>query len=244
MNANDTANANVDPAEVAKFDALAARWWDPDGEFKPLHQLNPLRFGFVADRAALRGCTALDVGCGGGILTESLARAGASTTGIDMAGEALAVARLHADAGGLSIDYRQIASADLAATAAGSYDVVTCMELLEHVPDPAALVADCFALTAPGGRAFFSTINRTPKAYALAVVAAEYVLRLLPRGTHDYTKFIRPSELAAMLRAAGYEVEDVAGLKYDPLAGMHALTREPDVNYVIAARRPDDDAEH
>ncbi len=233
-----TTTANVDPAEVAKFDAMAARWWDPDGEFKPLHELNPIRFGFVADRAELREHHALDVGCGGGILTESLARAGAITTGIDMATEALAVARLHAESEQLNIDYRDVPSAELAAERPAQFDVVTCMELLEHVPDPAELIGDCYRLLKPGGQAFFSTINRTPKAYALAVIGAEYIMRLLPRGTHDYRKFIRPSELAAGLRGAGFVLDEIAGLNYDPFGGMHALTARPDVNYIVAASKP------
>ncbi|MEM1262665.1 MAG: bifunctional 2-polyprenyl-6-hydroxyphenol methylase/3-demethylubiquinol 3-O-methyltransferase UbiG [Pseudomonadota bacterium] len=231
---------NVDPSEVAKFDAMAARWWDPDGEFKPLHQLNPIRFGFVADRTTLRGARVVDIGCGGGILTESLAEAGATATGIDLAGEALAVARLHAESSQLTIDYREMPSRELADEAPQSFDVVTCMELLEHVPDPQALINDCCTLLVPGGTAFFSTINRTPKAYALAIVAAEYVMRLLPRGTHDYEKFIKPSELAAMLRKAGFVVDDIAGLRYDPLSNMHSLTDTPDVNYVLAAHKPSD----
>ncbi|MEO0579259.1 MAG: bifunctional 2-polyprenyl-6-hydroxyphenol methylase/3-demethylubiquinol 3-O-methyltransferase UbiG [Pseudomonadota bacterium] len=229
---------NVDPAEIAKFDAMAARWWDPQGEFKPLHQLNPVRYGFVADRAELAGRKVVDVGCGGGILTESLARGGADTTGIDLASEALAVARLHAEANGLSIDYREVPSSQLADEQPGTYDVVTCMELLEHVPEPAELIADCARLLKPGGKAFFSTINRTPKAYALAIVAAEYIAQLLPRGTHDYQKFIRPSELAAMLRQAGFALDEIAGLRYDPIGGMHSLTNSPDVNYVVAAYKP------
>ncbi|MEM8984137.1 MAG: bifunctional 2-polyprenyl-6-hydroxyphenol methylase/3-demethylubiquinol 3-O-methyltransferase UbiG [Pseudomonadota bacterium] len=233
------ASPNVDPAEVAKFDAMAARWWDPDGDFKPLHQLNPVRFGFVADRVALNGARVVDVGCGGGILSESLARAGATVTGIDLAGEALSVARLHATASNVDINYRELPSSALANEEPGTFDAVTCMELLEHVPDPQALIDDCVTLLKPGGKAFFSTINRTAKAYALAIVAAEYVMRLVPRGTHEYDKFLKPSELAAMLRNSGFVVDEVAGLRYDPLGGMHSLTKNPDVNYVIAAHKPE-----
>ncbi len=234
MNEN---SANVDPGEVAKFNAMAARWWDPDGEFKPLHELNPVRFGFIADEQPLTGLKVLDVGCGGGILTESLARAGASATGIDMAADALGVARLHAEAQGLDIHYEVTDAGSFGTRHAGEFDVVTCMELLEHVPDPSVLVNDCAQLLKPGGVAYFSTINRTPKAYALAVVGAEYIMRLLPRGTHDYERFIRPSELAASLRAANLDLKRLKGLRYDPLTGAHSLTDDTDVNYILSAER-------
>ncbi|MEO0996353.1 MAG: bifunctional 2-polyprenyl-6-hydroxyphenol methylase/3-demethylubiquinol 3-O-methyltransferase UbiG [Pseudomonadota bacterium] len=235
------ATRNADPSEVAKFDALASRWWDPDGEFKPLHEINPLRLGYVAQFAALDGAGVVDIGCGGGILSEALARRGASVTGIDMAGEALAVARLHAQAGGLDIDYRQGTAEEFANERPGSADVVTCMELLEHVPEPGRLVAACAELLRPGGWVIFSTINRNPKAYALAVLAAEYLLRLLPRGTHDYDRFLKPSELGAFARDAGLEVRGISGIRYNPLTSAHALADDTDVNYLLAARRPADD---
>ena len=233
---------NADPAEIEKFNQLASRWWDPDGDFRPLHELNPIRLEFIQRHADLTGCRALDVGCGGGILSESLARAGATVTGIDMADDALAVARLHADDNGLDIAYECSTAEEFAPDHAGRFDVVACMELLEHVPDPGSLVRACAAAARPGGYVFFSTINRSPKAYALAVVSAEYVMRLLPRGTHDYERFIRPSELAGLIRAAGLSVEAIAGLRYDPVRGVHGLTDRPDVNYVVAARRPSEPA--
>ncbi len=235
------ATRNADPSEVAKFDALASRWWDPGGEFKPLHEINPLRLGYVAQFAGLDGAGVVDVGCGGGILSEALARRGARVTGVDMAGEALAVARLHAAAGGLDIDYRHGTAEELASERPGSADVVTCMELLEHVPDPGRLVAACAELLKPGGWAVFSTINRNPKAYALAVVAAEYLLRLLPRGTHDYERFLKPSELAAFARDAGLEVRGISGIRYNPLTSAHTLADDTGVNYLLAAQRPADD---
>lgn len=231
------ATENVDLREVAKFDSLAARWWDLDGDFKPLHELNPLRLSFIRQAAPLDTRQVLDVGCGGGILSEALARAGASVTGIDMAEEALSVARLHQQGQTFEIDYRLSTAEELAQEKPGVFDTVTCMELLEHVPEPASLVGACAALAKPGGDVFFSTINRNPKAYALAVVAAEYVLKLLPRGTHDYEKFIKPSELAAYCRAAGLTVRSVAGLSYNPVTGSHSLTTEPDVNYIVRATR-------
>ncbi len=236
MNEN---TANVDPAEVSKFNAMASRWWDPDGEFKPLHELNPLRFSFIADGLDLRGKNVVDIGCGGGILTESLALAGADATGIDMAADALAVARLHARASELDIDYQHTSASDFLKDRHGQFDLVTCMELLEHVPDPALLVDECAQLLKPGGQACFSTINRTFKAYALAVVGAEYVLRLLPRGTHDYQRFIKPSELATAIRKAGLEITEIKGLRYDPLTGIHALSDNTDVNYVMRTRKPE-----
>lgn len=231
------ANDNVDPQEVAKFDGLASGWWDLNGDFKPLHELNPLRLSFIRQTAPLDGRHVLDVGCGGGILSEALARAGAIVTGIDMAEEALSVARLHQQGQTFEIDYRLATAEALASELPGAFDTVTCMELLEHVPEPASLVSACAKLTKPGGDVFFSTINRNPKAYALAVVAAEYLLKLLPRGTHDYDKFIKPSELATYCRRAGLTVRTVAGLNYNPLTGGHSLTSEPDVNYIVRATR-------
>lgn len=231
-------NVNVDPAEVAKFDALASRWWDPEGQFKPLHEINPLRIGYIEERARLQGRDVVDVGCGGGILAEGLASRGARVTGIDMAGAALDVARMHMIECGIRVDYRRTSAEDHAREAPASADIVTCMELLEHVPDPASLVAACARIARPGGDVFFSTINRTPKAYAFAIVGAEYVLRLLPRGTHDYARFIRPSELGAWLRAAGLELRDVTGMSYNPLTRRYSLGRDVDVNYLVHAVRP------
>jgi len=231
-------NANADPEELARFDALAQRWWDPQGEFAALHRLNPLRLRYVSERVPLKDVRVLDVGCGGGLLSEALAREGAQVTGIDLAPSVLKVARLHALEAGLSLDYREIAVEVLAQQSPGHYSVVTCMELLEHVPDPARLVASLAELVAPGGAVFVSTINRTFKAFALANVAAEYVLGWLPRGTHEYARFIRPSELAHMARDAGLEVEDVSGMAPELGARGFRLTRDPSVNYLAWLRRP------
>lgn len=229
---------NADSQEIQKFDALASRWWDPVGEFKPLHQLNPIRLGFIQQTVSLAGLKVLDVGCGGGILSESMARAGADVTAIDLAGEALAVARLHAKDSDLSINYREIAIEELALELPDAFDVVTCLELLEHVPDPGRLISDCARVLKPGGNAFFSTINRTPKAYALAVVGAEYVLGLLPKGTHDYAKFLKPSEMGGFLRATGLSLEKIKGLRYNPLTEVHSLCDDIDVNYIMHASFP------
>jgi 2-polyprenyl-6-hydroxyphenyl methylase/3-demethylubiquinone-9 3-methyltransferase len=233
---------NVDPAEIAKFEALASRWWDPNAEFKPLHDINPLRLNWIDERAGLAGKTVLDVGCGGGILSESMARRGAAVTGIDLGEGPLGVARLHLLESGLQVDYRRQPVEELAAERPASFDVVTCLEMLEHVPDPAAVVAACHTLVKPGGHVFFSTINRNPKAYAFAILGAEYLLRLLPRGTHEYAKFIRPSELAAWTRAAGLDLTDITGLHFNPLSGRYWLAANVDVNYMVATRRPDGDA--
>lgn len=230
-------HANVDPAETAKFDAHAGRWWDATGPLRTLHEINPVRLAWVAGHVRLSGARVVDVGCGGGVLSEALARAGAEVTGIDLAPDALAAAREHASESGAAIDYREIAAANLAAESAGRFAVVTCMELLEHVPDPSALVQACADLLAPGGWVFFSTLSRTPKAYAQAVLAAEYALRLLPRGTHDYARFLRPAELAGLCRAAGLDVVDVSGLAYHPLTRRASLRRAADVNYLLAARK-------
>jgi 2-polyprenyl-6-hydroxyphenyl methylase/3-demethylubiquinone-9 3-methyltransferase len=230
--------ANVDPAEIAKFEALASRWWDPHAEFKPLHDINPLRLNWIDERASLVGKTVLDVGCGGGILSESMARRGATVTGIDMGAAPLAVARLHLLESGLKVDYRQLPVEQLAAERPGSFDVVTCLEMLEHVPDPAAVVKACMTLVKPGGQVFFSTINRNPKSYLFAVVGAEYLLRLLPRGTHDYAKFIRPSELGSWIRSAGLELIDMTGLHFNPLSGRYWLAPNVDVNYMVHTTRP------
>ena len=229
---------NIDRAELDKFSALAHRWWDPNSEFKPLHQINPLRLGWI-DRLSggLAGKRVLDIGCGGGILSESMARLGAEVTGIDLADKPLKVAQLHALDAGISVDYQAIAAEDLAQMAPASFDVVTCMEMLEHVPDPASTVQACATLVKPGGRVFFSTLNRNPKSYLFAIIGAEYVLRLLPRGTHDYQKFIKPSELARYVREAGLESEQLLGMSYNPFTQVYKLGTDTDVNYLMACRK-------
>jgi 2-polyprenyl-6-hydroxyphenyl methylase/3-demethylubiquinone-9 3-methyltransferase len=224
---------NVDPAEIAKFSELAHHWWNPAGDFKPLHDINPLRLDYIDTRAGLHGKNVLDVGCGGGILAESMAQRGASVTGIDLADKPLMVAQLHLIESGNEVDYRNVAAEDLAAQMPQHFDTVTCMELLEHVPDPASTVGACAALVKPGGHVFFSTINRNLKAYLFAVVGAEYVLKMLPRGTHDYTKFIKPSELAALCRRAGLEIQNVTGMNYNPLSKIYALGPDSSVNYIM-----------
>jgi 2-polyprenyl-6-hydroxyphenyl methylase/3-demethylubiquinone-9 3-methyltransferase len=229
---------NVDAAEVAKFEALASRWWDKESEFKPLHEINPLRLDFIDARAGLAGKRVIDVGCGGGILAEAMAHRGARVTGIDMGEAPLAVARLHREESGVDVDYRQASAEEMAAEQPGAYDIVTCLEMLEHVPDPAAVVRACATLVKPGGQVFFSTINRNPKAYAFAILGAEYVLRLLPRGTHDYKKFIRPAELAGWGRAAGLHLGEQTGLTYNPLTRRYRLdANDVSVNYMIQTRR-------
>jgi len=229
---------NADPAELAKFGALAHRWWDPGSDFKPLHDINPLRLDYIEQRCGgLAGKRTLDVGCGGGILTEAMARAGATVTGIDLSDKALAVARLHQLESGVDVDYRLSAAEALAVEAPASFDVVTCMELLEHVPDPASTVAACAKLVKVGGLAVFSTINRNAKAYLFAVIGGEYVLRLLPRGTHDYARFLKPSELAAFGRSAGLEADDLVGMTYNPLAKTYRLETDTSVNYIATFRR-------
>ncbi|MGB5939600.1 MAG: bifunctional 2-polyprenyl-6-hydroxyphenol methylase/3-demethylubiquinol 3-O-methyltransferase UbiG [Rhodanobacter sp.] len=228
--------ANVNPDEIARFDQLAARWWDPDGESRPLHDLNPVRAAYVAARVDLRGAKVADVGCGGGLLSEALARAGAKVTGIDLGEKVIEVAKLHLHESGLDVDYRVQSSAELAAAEPASFDAVCCMELIEHVPDPAALVDDLAAMLKPGGRLFMSTLNRTPAAFGAAIVGAEYVMRLLPRGTHHYAQFLRPSELGRLLRRAGLELEDVSGLGYNPLDRKAWLSRSTAVNYLLSAR--------
>ena len=229
---------NIDRAELDKFSALAHRWWDPNSEFKPLHQINPLRLGWI-DRLSggLAGKRVIDIGCGGGILSESMARLGAQVTGIDLAEKPLKVAQLHALDAGVSVDYQAIAAEDLAQMAPASFDVVTCMEMLEHVPDPASTVQACATLVKPGGRVFFSTLNRNPKSYLFAIIGAEYVLRLLPRGTHDYQKFIKPSELARYVREAGLESEQLIGMSYNPFTQTYKLGTDTDVNYLMACRK-------
>jgi 2-polyprenyl-6-hydroxyphenyl methylase/3-demethylubiquinone-9 3-methyltransferase len=229
---------NVDAQELAKFSEMAHRWWDTESEFRPLHQINPLRLDWIDERAALRGKAVLDVGCGGGILAESMARRGAQVTGIDLATKPLGVARLHALESGVdNVQYREIATEALAAESPAAFDVVTCMEMLEHVPDPASAVQACATLAKPGGWVFFSTLNRNPKAFAFAILGAEYVLRLLPRGTHEYARFIRPSELARWCREAGLSLQDTRGLQYNPLTRRYWLSDDTSVNYLVACRK-------
>ncbi|MBU6492780.1 MAG: bifunctional 2-polyprenyl-6-hydroxyphenol methylase/3-demethylubiquinol 3-O-methyltransferase UbiG [Burkholderiales bacterium] len=228
---------NADPQELQKFSELAHRWWDPHSEFKPLHQINPLRLDWIEQHVSLAGKQVLDVGCGGGILTESMTRQGAHVKGIDLSKKALGVADLHSLESGLTVTYEEIAAEALAAREAGHYDVVTCMEMLEHVPDPAAVVAACATLVKPGGHVFFSTLNRNLKSYLFAVIGAEYVLRLLPRGTHDYAKFIRPAELAGFARSSGLQLIDIKGLTYNPFTQRYAINDDTDVNYLIACTR-------
>ena len=235
---NTVKSDNFDPAEIAKFEALANRWWDPDGEFRPLHRMNPLRANYIDARSPVAGRTVLDVGCGGGILCEALAQRGASVTGIDMGDAPLAVAELHLVESGLDIAYRRVAAEELAADSPGAFDIVCCLEVLEHVPDPLSLVTACAHLVRPGGDLYFATINRNPKSYLFAIVGAEHVLRLLPKGTHDYARFIRPSELGGWLRQSGLLVEDVTGVLYNPLTQNFSLGRDVDVNYMVHARRP------
>ena len=231
--------ANVDPTEIRKFEALASRWWDPESEFKPLHQINPLRLNFINTGSPLAGRRVLDIGCGGGILCESMAECGAEVTGTDMGKAPLSVARLHAMERDLAIDYRQITAEELAAAEPGSFDVVTCMELLEHVPDPSSVINACMQLARPGGSVYFSTINRNPKSFLFAIIGAEYVLKMLPAGTHDYSKFIRPSELDIWCRDAGLEVVSIEGISYNPLTGMYRTSKDVDVNYMVHYLKPE-----
>ena len=234
-----TVSVNADPAELAKFSELAHRWWDPDSEFRPLHQINPLRLDWINQFSPLEVRKVLDVGCGGGILSDSMARKGAEVTGIDLASKALRVARLHAlEAETPRVQYREISVEELANECPGSFDTVTCMEMLEHVPDPQSVVAACARLVKPGGWVFFSTINRNAKAFALAIVGAEYLLKMLPQGTHEYAKFIRPSELASACRQAGLDVLHTRGMQYNPVTGRYWLSGDTDVNYLFATRRP------
>jgi 2-polyprenyl-6-hydroxyphenyl methylase / 3-demethylubiquinone-9 3-methyltransferase len=228
---------NADPQELAKFSALAHRWWDPSSEFRPLHEINPLRLGWIDSVARLAGKSVLDVGCGGGILAESMARRGARVKGIDLSEKALKVAELHLLESRVAVEYEHASIEDVAARAPGRFDVVTCMELLEHVPDPASMVRACADAVRPGGLVFFSTINRNPKSYLFAVIGAEYILRLLPRGTHDYAKFVRPSELARWCRQAGLEVREILGMTYNPLTRAYALGRDTGVNYLACAAK-------
>lgn len=224
---------NVDAAEIAKFEALAERWWDPKSEFRPLHDINPLRLNYIDERVGLKGKKVIDIGCGGGLVSEGMARRGATVTGIDLGEAPLAVARLHAQKDGIEVEYLNIAAEEIAAQRAGQYDAVTCLEMLEHVPDPGAVIAACAKLVKPGGQVFFSTINRNPKAFALAIVGAEYILRLLPRGTHEYAKLIKPSELAGWARDAGLQLKDTCGMHYNPFTANATLNRDVSVNYLV-----------
>lgn len=232
-----TVRDNVDPVEVAKFDALASRWWDPDGEFRALHEINPLRLDWIRQHVQLSGTNVLDIGCGGGILAESMAAANARVTGIDMAEAPLAVARLHQHESDVEVEYKHTTAEELAAAEPGIFDIVTCLEMLEHVPDPARVVASCAELVKPGGHVFFSTINRNPKSFAFAIVGAEYILKLLPAGTHEYEKFIRPSELESWARHAGLSHRDSIGMHYNPLTKEYSLGENVDVNYLMYFRR-------
>jgi 2-polyprenyl-6-hydroxyphenyl methylase/3-demethylubiquinone-9 3-methyltransferase len=231
-------NANVDRAELEKFSALASRWWDPNSEFRPLHQINPLRLDWIDQLAQVKGKRIVDVGCGGGILAESMARLGATVKGIDLAEKPLKVAQLHGLESGINVDYEAIAAEALAEREAGQYDIVTCMEMLEHVPQPSETIAACSRLVKPGGWVFFSTINRNPKSFLFAIIGAEYVLRILPKGTHEYAKFIKPSELADAARDAGLDLKEMLGMGYNPITQVYSLTRDTSVNYLMAYRRP------
>ena len=231
-------NQNIDYDEIAKFEALASRWWDPTSEFKPLHDINPLRLNYIDERVSLAGKRIIDVGCGGGLLSEGMALRGAHVTGIDMGEAPLSVAKLHSLDSGLDVDYRQTTVEDLARDPehAGQYDVVTCLEMLEHVPDPGSVINACAALLRPGGHLFVSTINRNPKSFLFAIVGAEYVLKMLPKGTHEWKKFIRPSEMSDHLRHAGLEISELTGMSYNPVSKVYKLGRDVDVNYLIHAR--------
>jgi 2-polyprenyl-6-hydroxyphenyl methylase/3-demethylubiquinone-9 3-methyltransferase len=230
---------NVDAQELAKFSELAHHWWDPESEFRPLHQINPLRLDWIDGLAPLKGRTVVDVGCGGGILAEAMAGRAAQVTGIDLAARPLGVARLHAlEAGVPNVDYREVAAEALAAEQPAAFDIVTCMEMLEHVPDPASTVRACATLVKPGGWVFFSTLNRNPKSFLFAIVGAEYVLRLLPRGTHEYARFLRPSELSRFARDAGLELQAMKGMEYNPLTRRYWLSGDTSVNYLVACQRP------
>jgi 2-polyprenyl-6-hydroxyphenyl methylase / 3-demethylubiquinone-9 3-methyltransferase len=230
--------SNVDHREIDKFSELAHRWWDPESEFKPLHDINPLRLDWIDRHAGLLGRKVVDVGCGGGILSESMAGLGAEVTGIDLSEKALKVAKLHLFESALRVDYRLTSAEELAQELPRQFDVVTCLEMLEHVPDPASVIQACAGLAKPGGWLFFSTLNRNPKSYLFAVLGAEYILSLLPRGTHEYAKFLKPSELAAFCRKAGLELQDIVGMTYNPFTRTYRLEADTDVNYLVACRRP------
>ena len=238
-NTSQFSSANVDPAELAKFSELAHRWWDTESEFKPLHQINPLRLAWIQTLVPLHGKKVVDIGCGGGILSDAMARQGAQVLGADLAVKSLKVAQLHAlEAGTQGVQYREISAEDLAQEQAGQYDVVTCMEMLEHVPNPASVVKACSALVKPGGWVFFSTLNRNPKSFLFAIVGAEYVLNLLPKGTHEYARLIKPSELADWVRANGLDVLHIKGMTYNPFTRQYALGADTDVNYLMATQKP------
>ena len=237
-NTEQPTTENVDQAEIDKFSELASRWWDRQGDFKPLHDINPLRLNFIDSCTPVSGKNIIDVGCGGGILSEALNKRGASVTGIDLSEEALSIARLHLLESGHSVDYQCISAEKMAENTPAGFDVVTCLEVLEHVPDPASTVAACAALVKPGGSVFFSTINRNPKSWLFAIVGAEQVLKLLPRGTHEYNKFIKPSELAAHCRKAGLEIKELRGMTYSPMSKRYSLTKDVDVNYLFHCERP------
>ena len=238
-NTSQFSSANVDPAELAKFSELAHRWWDTESEFKPLHQINPLRLAWIQTLVPLHGKKVVDIGCGGGILSDAMARQGAQVLGADLAVKSLKVAQLHAlEAGTQGVQYREISAEDLAQEQAGQYDVVTCMEMLEHVPNPASVVKACSALVKPGGWVFFSTLNRNPKSFLVAIVGAEYVLNLLPKGTHEYARLIKPSELADWVRANGLDVLHIKGMTYNPFTRQYALGADTDVNYLMATQKP------
>jgi 2-polyprenyl-6-hydroxyphenyl methylase/3-demethylubiquinone-9 3-methyltransferase len=238
MQTEPLAGANVSAEEIAHFDKLASRWWDPDGESRPLHDLNPVRAAYVARHVDLRGARVADVGCGGGLLSEALTRAGAKVTGIDLSHKVIDIAKLHLYESNLSVDYRVQSSADMAAAEPEAYDAVCCMELIEHVPDPTALVADLAAMLKPGGWLFMSTLNRTPASFGAAILGAEYIMRMLPKGTHHYAQFLKPSELGRLLRHAGLELEEVTGLGYNPISRKAWLSRFTAVNYLLSARKP------
>ncbi|VAW53107.1 3-demethylubiquinol 3-O-methyltransferase @ 2-polyprenyl-6-hydroxyphenyl methylase [hydrothermal vent metagenome] len=230
--------ANFDPAEIKKFEDLASRWWDEQGEFKPLHEMNPLRLNFINTGSPLADKTVCDIGCGGGILSESMAKCGATVTGLDMGKAPLSVARLHAMENELEIDYQQITAEEFAEQHSEKYDVVTCMEMLEHVPDPSSVITACCKLTKPNGSVYFSTINRNPKAYLFAIVGAEYVMKMLPRGTHDYARFIKPSELDSWARNAGLDLNDLKGVSYNAFTGLFSQSQDVDVNYMVHYQKP------
>ena len=226
---------NVDSGEIAKFNALAERWWDPNSEFRPLHDINPLRLNYIDERLGLPGKKVIDIGCGGGLLSEGMARRGATVTGIDLGEAPLAVARLHAEKSRVEVEYLQVLAEEIAEQRAGEYDAVTCLEMLEHVPDPASVISACATMLKPGGHLFVSTINRNPKSFLFAIVGAEYMLRLLPKGTHEWRKFIRPSEMSDHLRHAGLDIRDLTGMTYNPITKAYRLGRDVDVNYMMHA---------